>query len=132
VPHPCAFVSRKGGELTLTLEAFAIYDSIRMPSAPLACIAQNANLRSVPKRTVSKSLMVSFECEMGDMPPLTLLARPLPTCGVAAGMPCLLHSGGLRIDPHIDRKLDAIEAVKREGFPVLEANYCLTKQFENT
>ncbi len=57
---------------------------------------------------------------MGDMPPLTLLVVPCPTCGVAAGMPCLLHSGGLRNDPHVDRKLDAIEAVEtkrisREG-----------------
>jgi len=44
---------------------------------------------------------------------MTLLAVPCRTCGVAAGMPCLLlHSGRLRNDPHIDRKLDAIEAVE--------------------
>jgi hypothetical protein len=43
---------------------------------------------------------------------MTLLAVPCRTCGVAPGMPCLLHSGRLRNDPHLDRKLDAIEAVE--------------------
>jgi hypothetical protein len=43
---------------------------------------------------------------------MTLLAVPCRTCGVAAGMPCLLSSGRLRNDPHLDRKLDAIEAVE--------------------
>jgi hypothetical protein len=36
---------------------------------------------------------------------------PCPTCGVAIGMPCLLHSGGKRLEPHVDRKLAAIEAL---------------------
>src|SRR5947209_19329810 len=35
-----------------------------------------------------------------------------PTCGVHAGMRCLLHSGRLRDEPHIGRKLTAIEAVE--------------------
>jgi hypothetical protein len=51
------------------------------------------------------------------MPPMTLLAVPCRTCGVAAGMPCLRHSGGLRNDAHIDRKLDAIEAVETKRIP---------------
>ena len=49
---------------------------------------------------------------MGDMTPRHLLAVPCPTCGVAAGKRCLLHAGGLRNEPHIDRKLRAIEAVE--------------------
>ena len=53
------------------------------------------------------------------MPPLTLLAVPCSICGVAAGMPCLLHSGGLRNEPHIDRKLAAIEAVEAKRIPRL-------------
>jgi hypothetical protein len=37
---------------------------------------------------------------------------PCPTCGVAPGEPCLLHSGALRIEPHVDRKLSAVEAIE--------------------
>jgi hypothetical protein len=62
------------------------------------------------------------------MPPLTLLAVPCSICGVAAGMPCLLHSGGLRNEPHIDRKLAAIEAVEAKRIPRL---YVLTKTIRN-
>jgi hypothetical protein len=41
-------------------------------------------------------------------------------CGVHAGMRCLLHSGRLRNEPHIDRKLAAIEAVERNGIQHLK------------
>jgi hypothetical protein len=37
---------------------------------------------------------------------------PCPTCGVAIGMPCVLHSGGKRLEPHVDQKLAAIEALE--------------------
>jgi len=37
---------------------------------------------------------------------------PCPTCGVAPGEPCLLHSGALRTEPHVDRKLSAVEAIE--------------------
>jgi hypothetical protein len=37
-------------------------------------------------------------------------AVPCPTCGVAIGLPCVLHSSGKRLGPHVDRKLVAIEA----------------------
>jgi hypothetical protein len=40
---------------------------------------------------------------------------PCPTCGVAIGMPCVLHSGGKRLEPHVDRKLDAIEILEKKG-----------------
>ena len=39
-------------------------------------------------------------------------AIPCPTCGVAIGMPCVLHSGGKRLEPHVDRKLAAIQALE--------------------
>jgi hypothetical protein len=39
---------------------------------------------------------------------------PCPTCRVAAGMGCILYSGGLRFEPHLVRKLSAIEAVERK------------------
>jgi hypothetical protein len=39
-------------------------------------------------------------------------AIPCPTCGAAIGMPCVLHSGGKRLEPHVDRKLAAIEGLE--------------------
>jgi hypothetical protein len=64
---------------------------------------------------------------------MTLLAVPCRTCGVAAGMPCLLHSGGLRNDPHIDRKLDAIDAVETKRIPrSASQSFFVTKTIRNT
>ncbi len=40
---------------------------------------------------------------------------PCPTCGVAIGMPCVLHSGGKRLEPHVDRKLAAIEVLEKKS-----------------
>ena len=54
---------------------------------------------------------------MADMTPKRLLAVPCPTCGVAAGERCVLHSGQLRNDPHLDRKLCAIEALESKRTP---------------
>jgi hypothetical protein len=39
---------------------------------------------------------------------------PCPTCGVAVGMHCILHAGGKRSEPHVDRKLAAIVAIERK------------------
>jgi hypothetical protein len=52
---------------------------------------------------------------MGYLTPKLLLAVPCPSCGVAAGDRCLLREGGFRNEPHIDRKLTAIEAVESKG-----------------
>jgi hypothetical protein len=30
------------------------------------------------------------------------------------GMPCILHSGGRRSEPHVDRKLAALESIERK------------------
>jgi hypothetical protein len=54
---------------------------------------------------------------MGDMNPKLVLAVPCPTCGVAAGKGCVLHSGQPRNDPHLDRKLRAIEALESKRAP---------------
>jgi hypothetical protein len=40
---------------------------------------------------------------------------PCPRCGVAAGKGCILYSGGLRLEPHLVRKLSAIEALEKKG-----------------
>ena len=42
-------------------------------------------------------------------------AVPCPTCGVAIGMPCVLHSGGKRLEPHVDRKLAAIKSLEKDS-----------------
>jgi predicted transporter len=39
---------------------------------------------------------------------------PCPTCGVAVGMRCILYSAALRLEPHVLRKLAAIEALERK------------------
>jgi hypothetical protein len=39
---------------------------------------------------------------------------PCPTCGVAVGKGCILYSGGLRLEPHLVRKLSAIEALEKK------------------
>jgi len=47
-----------------------------------------------------------------------LLAVPCPTCGVPAGRRCLLHAGGLRTEPHMDRKIIAAEAIEQKRSPM--------------
>jgi hypothetical protein len=44
-----------------------------------------------------------------------VLSVPCPTCGVATGDACELHTGALRTEPHRDRKLSAAEAVEMKG-----------------
>jgi len=41
-----------------------------------------------------------------------LISVPCPTCGVAAGERCLLHSGSPRSEPHVDRKFAATKAIE--------------------
>jgi hypothetical protein len=46
------------------------------------------------------------------MTPKQLASVPCPICGVYAGQRCVLHSGGPRTEPHVDRKLLAMEPVE--------------------
>jgi len=55
------------------------------------------------------------EVKKKDLTPRMILAVPCPTCGVAAGMPCELYSGGLRSEPHVNRKFAAIEAIEAKN-----------------
>lgn len=57
-----------------------------------------ANLLSYPSRTKKM-----------EMDAKRWLAFACPSCGVAAVQPCLSHSGALRSESHIDRKLSAME-----------------------
>jgi hypothetical protein len=57
---------------------------------------------------------------MVELTPKELSSVPCPTCGVAAGERCHLHSGSPPFEPHLDRKLCAIEALEQKK--ILEAN----------
>jgi hypothetical protein len=47
----------------------------------------------------------------------TLVLCPLSYVGVAPSEFCLLHSGGPRSEPHVDRKLSAAEAMEKKRIP---------------
>ena len=52
-----------------------------------------------------------------DLTAKQLSSVPCPTCGVAPGERCVLHSGALRSEPHVDRKLSAAEAIETKRIP---------------
>jgi len=54
---------------------------------------------------------------VSDLTAKQLTSVPCPTCGVAVGERCVLHSGGLRSEPHVDRKLSAAEAIESRRLP---------------
>jgi len=53
---------------------------------------------------------------MKDLSPTQLSTVRCPTCGVPAGLRCVLHSGALRSESHVDRKLAAADAVEAKRF----------------
>ena len=55
---------------------------------------------------------------MTHLTPKQLSSVPCPSCGAASGHLCELHSGGLRVEPHLDRKLAAVEAVETKRMHV--------------
>jgi hypothetical protein len=57
---------------------------------------------------------------MVELTPKELSSVPCPTCGVAAGERCHLHSGSPCFEPQLDRKLCAIEALEQKK--ILETN----------
>ncbi len=44
-----------------------------------------------------------------------LSSIPCPACGVPVGHRCLVQAGGLRVEPHMSRKLAVVEAIERKG-----------------
>jgi hypothetical protein len=55
---------------------------------------------------------------MKELTSRQLFSVPCPRCGAATGNICELHSGGLRFEPHLDRKLSAVETVERKRMHV--------------
>src|SRR5260370_8520978 len=65
--------------------------------------------------SLTSGLSHHIPMRMTDMTPKQLSAVPCSTCGVAAGKRCVLHSGALRAEPHVDRRLTAAEAVEKRS-----------------
>jgi hypothetical protein len=51
---------------------------------------------------------------MHELTPKQLSSVPCPTCGVGVGQRCVLHSGGPRSEPHVDRKLAVAESLHKK------------------
>jgi hypothetical protein len=64
-------------------------------------------------------LSQSICMRMTHLTPIQLSSVPCPSCGAATGQLCELHSGGLRVEPHLDRKLAAAEAVETKRMHVV-------------
>jgi len=64
---------------------------------------------------------------MVELTPKDLSSVSCPTCGVAAGERCHLHSGFPFLEPHLDRKLCAIEALEQKR--ILETNLRATDKY---
>jgi len=47
-----------------------------------------------------------------DLTASQISSVPCPTCGAAVGEHCELHSGARRVEPHVDRKFAAIQAIE--------------------
>jgi hypothetical protein len=62
----------------------------------------------------SQFFLHSVRMKKKELTPEQLLSVPCPTCGAAAGQSCVLLSGGQRSESHVDRKLAAIEAIKKK------------------
>jgi hypothetical protein len=56
----------------------------------------------------------NIRMRMEVLTPKELSAVRCPTCGVAAGERCRLHSGSPSFEPHLDRKLSAIEGLEQK------------------
>jgi len=63
------------------------------------------------------ALSYRIQMRMSDLTAKEFFSVPCPTCGVAPGERCLLHSGAPRSGPHLDRKLSAAEAIETKRIP---------------
>ncbi len=58
-----------------------------------------------------------IQMRKSDLTAKQLFSVRCPTCGVAPGERCLLHSGAPRSEPHVDRKFSAAEAIETKRIP---------------
>ena len=50
-----------------------------------------------------------------ELTPEEIASVTCPVCGAAVGERCVLHSGALRSEAHVDRKFAAIEAIEKKS-----------------
>ena len=50
-----------------------------------------------------------------ELTPEQVASVSCPICGASIGESCVLHSGALRSEPHVDRKFAAIEAIEKKS-----------------
>ena len=75
--------------------------------------APNGCTHNVQNETVLRLVLPHcIQMRVSDLTAKQLISVPCPTCGVAPGKRCVLHSGAPRSEPHVDRKLSAAEAIK--------------------
>ena len=88
----------------------------RHPPVANSCLAGSPGsdcAHTVQNGTVLRLVLpYCIKMRKSDLTEKQWFSVPCPTCGVAPGEPCLLHSGGLRTEPHLDRKLSAAEAIE--------------------
>jgi hypothetical protein len=65
-----------------------------------------------------RMLAQHIRMRMKELTSRQLFSVPCPRCGATTGHLCELHSGGLRFEPHLDRKLSAVETVERKRMHV--------------
>jgi hypothetical protein len=56
----------------------------------------------------------NVKMRMQDLTPKQLFSVDCSTCGAGAGERCRLHSGSPRSEPHVDRRLSAIEILENK------------------
>lgn len=83
--------------------------SVRNEAALRAMVAPDISMRMLE---LTRSEMCSVRC---------------PACGAAAGKLCHLASGSTCIEPHLDRKLAAVEAVEQKR--ILEMRLRATNKY---
>ena len=59
----------------------------------------------------SQSCQTILGMEKKDLTVKQLSSVDCPTCGVSAGIRCILSSGSLRSSPHVNRKVAAAETI---------------------
>ena len=59
-------------------------------------------------------LLQSARMKKKELTRQQVAAVPCPTCGSGVRRRCVLHSGGLRSGPHLERKFLAAEAIEKK------------------
>src|ERR1700682_3135844 len=90
-----------------------LYIKKRPASAHVECVPTNNKVRNSDQLYVRLCRTVSG-MKKSHLTRKQVLSVRCPTCHVAAGKPCVLSAGGLRVEPHADRKYLASEDMEKK------------------